>query len=125
MSDHVEEVRRRLEAEYQVEGEIGRGGMAVVYRAIERQHNRPVAIKVMLPELGQALGGERFLREIQLAAGLTQFDVIREKSLYGRKFMGVERSTFLIDANGKLRQEWRKLRVKNHAAEVLAAAKNL
>lgn len=54
-----------------------------------------------------------------------QFDVIREKSLYGRKFMGVERSTFLIDANGKLRQEWRKLRVKNHAAEVLAAAKNL
>jgi len=53
-----------------------------------------------------------------------QFDVIREKTLYGRKFMGIERSTFLIDENGKLRQEWRKVRVKGHAAEVLEAAKN-
>lgn len=53
-----------------------------------------------------------------------QFDVIREKTLYGRKFMGVERSTFLIDENGKLRQEWRKVRVKGHAAEVLDAVKN-
>jgi thioredoxin-dependent peroxiredoxin len=54
-----------------------------------------------------------------------QFDVIREKSLYGRKFMGVERSTFLIDEKGKLRQEWRKVRVKGHAAEVLEAARSL
>lgn len=53
-----------------------------------------------------------------------QFDVIREKSLYGRKFMGVERSTFLIDTKGKLRAEWRKVKVKGHAAEVLAAVKN-
>jgi peroxiredoxin Q/BCP len=44
--------------------------------------------------------------------------------LYGRKFMGIERSTFLIDAKGKLRQEWRKVKVKGHAAEVLAALKN-
>ena len=54
-----------------------------------------------------------------------KFDVIQEKSLYGRKFMGVERSTFLIDAAGKLRQEWRKVKVKNHAAEVLEAVKAL
>lgn len=53
-----------------------------------------------------------------------QFDVIREKTLYGRKFMGVERSTFLIDAEGKLRAEWRKVKVKGHAAEVLEAVKN-
>lgn len=53
-----------------------------------------------------------------------QFDVIREKMLYGRKFMGVERSTFLIDENGKLRQEWRKLKVKGHAEEVLESVKN-
>lgn len=53
-----------------------------------------------------------------------QFDVIREKTLYGRKFMGVERSTFLIDENGKLRQEWRKVRVKGHADEVLESVKN-
>ena len=54
-----------------------------------------------------------------------QFDVIQEKSLYGRKFMGVVRSTFLIDENGKLRQEWRKVKVKGHAEEVLDAVKAL
>ena len=54
-----------------------------------------------------------------------QFDVIHEKSLYGRKFMGVVRSTFLIDTEGKLRQEWRKVKVKGHAEEVLEAVEAL
>ena len=53
------------------------------------------------------------------------FDVIREKSLYGRNFMGIERSTFLVGPDGKLAREWRKVRVKGHAAEVLEAAKSL
>jgi thioredoxin-dependent peroxiredoxin len=53
------------------------------------------------------------------------FDVIKEKSLYGRKFMGIERSTFLIDADGVLRREWRKVKVPGHAQEVLEAAKEL
>ena len=53
------------------------------------------------------------------------FDVIREKSLYGRKFMGIERSTFLIDGDGVLRQEWRKVKVAGHAQAVLDAAKAL
>jgi peroxiredoxin Q/BCP len=53
------------------------------------------------------------------------FDVIREKSMYGRKFMGVERSTFLIDADGVLREEWRKVKVTGHAKAVLEAAKKL
>lgn len=53
------------------------------------------------------------------------FDVIKEKSLYGRKYMGVDRSTFLFDAKGVLRQVWRAVKVKAHAAEVLAAAKSL
>jgi peroxiredoxin Q/BCP len=53
------------------------------------------------------------------------FDVIKEKSLYGRKYMGIERSTFLIDGNGVLRQEWRKVKVDGHAEEVLEAAKSL
>jgi len=53
------------------------------------------------------------------------FAVYKEKSLYGRKFMGVERSTFLIDANGVLRREWRKVRVPGHAQEVLSAVKAL
>ena len=54
-----------------------------------------------------------------------QFDVIHEKNMYGRKVMGVVRSTFLIDADGVLRQEWRKVRVKGHVDEVLAAARSL
>ena len=53
------------------------------------------------------------------------FDVIKEKSMYGRKFMGVERSTFLIDASGVLRHEWRKVKVPGHAEAVLAAAQAL
>jgi thioredoxin-dependent peroxiredoxin len=53
------------------------------------------------------------------------FDVIHEKSLYGRKYMGIERSTFLLDGTGVLRQEWRKVKVPGHAEEVLEAAKSL
>ncbi len=53
------------------------------------------------------------------------FDVIKEKNMYGRKVMGIERSTFLIDASGKLRQEWRKVKVKGHAEEVLEAVRAL
>ena len=53
------------------------------------------------------------------------FDVIREKSMYGRKFMGVERSTFLFDGGGVLRQEWRKVKVPGHAEDVLAAVQAL
>jgi peroxiredoxin Q/BCP len=53
------------------------------------------------------------------------FDVIQEKSLYGRKYMGIERSTFLIDAAGVLRREWRKVKVNGHVEEVLEAAKSL
>jgi len=48
-----------------------------------------------------------------------------EKSLYGRKYMGVERSTFLVDREGKLYRVWRKVKVANHAQEVLAAAQAL
>jgi thioredoxin-dependent peroxiredoxin len=53
------------------------------------------------------------------------FDVIKMKSLYGRKYLGVDRSTFLIDATGRLRQEWRKVKVPGHAEAVLEAARNL
>lgn len=53
------------------------------------------------------------------------FEVYKEKSLYGRKYMGVERSTFLIDADGVLRREWRKVKVPGHAREVLTAVKAL
>ncbi len=53
------------------------------------------------------------------------FGVIKEKNMYGRKVMGVERSTFLIDAGGTLRREWRGVKVKGHAEEVLEAVRQL
>jgi peroxiredoxin Q/BCP len=55
----------------------------------------------------------------------TLFDVIKEKKLYGKTHMGIERSTFLIDTKGVLRQEWRKVKVAGHAAAVLDAVKQL
>ena len=55
----------------------------------------------------------------------TSYGVWVEKSMYGRKYMGVERSTFLIDGKGHIAKVWRKVKVPGHAEEVLAAAKDL
>ena len=52
------------------------------------------------------------------------FDVIKEKNMYGRKVLGIERSTFLINEKGVLVEEWRKVRVKGHVDAVIAAAKS-
>ncbi|MEO8227784.1 MAG: protein kinase [Gemmatimonadota bacterium] len=60
-----------LEGRYTLERELGRGGMAYVYLAQDLKHRRPVAIKVLRPELSAALGAERFLREIELTARLS------------------------------------------------------
>lgn len=55
----------------------------------------------------------------------SQFDVIKEKNMYGKMVMGIERSTFLIDKAGVLREEWRKVKVDGHVDEVLARVKEL
>lgn len=56
---------------------------------------------------------------------LDAYGVWMEKSMYGRKYMGVDRSTFLIDGQGRIARIWRKVKVPGHAEEVLAAAKTL
>ena len=58
-------------------------------------------------------------------AMLTAYGVWVEKSMYGRKYMGVERTTYLIDQSGTVAKVWAKVKVPGHAAEVLAAAKSL
>jgi serine/threonine-protein kinase len=63
-------LREALGDRYLVERELGEGGMATVYLAHDRRHDRPVAIKVLRPELGAAIGAERFAREIRLLARL-------------------------------------------------------
>jgi len=65
-----------FEDRYLIERELGRGGMAVVYLARDRKHERPVALKVLQPELSYSLQGERFLREIKLAASLTHPHIV-------------------------------------------------
>jgi serine/threonine-protein kinase len=68
--DQVDRLRAALAGRYELESEIGHGGMAHVYRARDSRHGRDVAIKVLRPELAAALGVERFLREIHLGATL-------------------------------------------------------
>ena len=70
MPQELESLREALGDRYALDRELGRGGMATVYLATDLKHHRPVAIKVLKPELAAALGPERFLREIEVTAGL-------------------------------------------------------
>ena len=67
----LERLRAALADRYALERELGHGGMATVYLARDLRHGRAVAIKVLRPEIAAALGPERFLREIEVAARLT------------------------------------------------------
>ena len=58
-------------------------------------------------------------------AAAEAYGVWVEKSMYGRKYMGIERSTFLVDANGRIARAWRKVKVDGHARDVAAAAAGL
>ncbi|MFM7298602.1 MAG: protein kinase domain-containing protein, partial [Planctomycetota bacterium] len=66
----LERVRTALSAHYDVLQEQGRGGMATVFRARDRKHDRLVAIKLLHPELAEAVGAERFLHEVRVTARL-------------------------------------------------------
>ncbi len=70
MPDSLETLRAALAGRYEIQRELGRGGMATVYLAHDVHHDRPVALKVVLPELAASIGNDRFQREIKLAARL-------------------------------------------------------
>ena len=70
MSDPIARLNQALEGRYQIDRELGEGGMAVVYLAQDLKHNRNVALKVLKPELAAVVGAERFLAEIQVTANL-------------------------------------------------------
>ena len=76
MSDLETRLDQAIGDRYRLEREIGRGGMAVIYLAEDRRHRRRVAIKVLEPELARAIGAERFLREIEIAARLTHPNIL-------------------------------------------------
>ena len=70
MTELLDRLRAALGGRYEVTGEVGRGGMATVYLASDLRHNRRVAVKVLDPQLSAVIGSDRFLREIEIAAGL-------------------------------------------------------
>jgi eukaryotic-like serine/threonine-protein kinase len=76
LSSGLNRLQAALASHYRIERELGRGGMAVVYLAHDLRHDRPVALKVLHPELAQTLGTDRFLREIKLAARLQHPHII-------------------------------------------------
>ena len=67
----IDRLNEAFEGRYSVQRELGRGGMATVFLADDLKHGRQVAIKVLHPELAAVLGPGRFLKEIEIAAGLT------------------------------------------------------
>src|ERR1700732_2651727 len=71
MTEILPRLQQALAGRYEVERQLGQGGMAIVYLASDLKHGRRVAIKVLKPELAYAIGPERFLREIAIAAQLT------------------------------------------------------
>jgi serine/threonine-protein kinase len=75
-SDSIDRLKAALADHYRIERELGRGGMAVVYLAEDLRHGRPVAIKVMRPELAEAMEQERFAREIEVAARLSHPNIL-------------------------------------------------
>jgi serine/threonine-protein kinase len=76
MADQLERLKVALANRYQIERELGSGGMATVYLAEDLKHHRKVAVKVLRPELAAALGADRFHREIEIAANLNHPHVL-------------------------------------------------
>src|SRR5256712_2524663 len=76
MVDQLARLQTALTGRYTIERELGRGGMAIVYLAQDLKHRRSVAIKVLHPELAAAVGTDRFLREIEIAASLTHPHIV-------------------------------------------------
>jgi serine/threonine-protein kinase len=76
MDETLERLRAALAGRYQMDRRIGQGGMATVYGATDLKHHRQVAIKVLRPDLAATIGAERFLREIEVAAGLQHPHVV-------------------------------------------------
>jgi eukaryotic-like serine/threonine-protein kinase len=92
MADPIASVREALQDRYAIQRELGRGGMATVYLANDIRHDRPVALKVLHPELAATLGPERFQREIRFAARLQHPHILTvlDSGTAGRRDSGSE-----------------------------------
>ena len=123
---------RALADRYEIEGELGQGGMAIVYLAHDVRHDRSVALKLVRPDLSAALGSERFLREIQIAAKLTHPNIVplydsgeADGALYYvMPFIEGESLRDLIEREGQLSVE-DAIRITREVADALAYAHSM
>ena len=110
MSDIRTRLQQAVGQRYEIEREVGRGGMATVFLAQDMRHHRPVALKVLHPHLAEALGPERFLREIQIAARLQHPHIVPlydsgqagDLLYYVMPYVEGESLRQLLDREGKL-----------------------
>ncbi|MEZ4588199.1 MAG: protein kinase [Gemmatimonadales bacterium] len=125
----ADRVAAALADRYRIERELGQGGMATVYLAQDRKHRRQVAIKVLRPELAAALGGERFVREIETTAGLAHPHILAlfdsgqagELLYYVMPFVDGESLRDRLDREGQLPLE-DAVRIAREIAEALGYA---
>ena len=98
MADLRAQIQEGLSGSYALERELGRGGMATVFLARDLKHDRPVALKVLHPELAASMGPERFQREIRLAARLQHPHVLTvlDSGTVGQAGSGAERLWFTM-----------------------------
>jgi len=124
--EHEERLKAALADRYQIEREIGRGGMAVVYLAQDLKHNRQVAVKVLNPELSAVVGTERFLAEIKTTANLSHphilplFDSGEAAGFlfYVMPLVEGENLRQKLDRDGQLQVE-KAVRIAGHVADAL------
>ena len=129
MTVPVDALRQALRERYDIQDELGEGGMATVYRATDLKHGRQVALKVLKPEVGASLGTERFLREIEIAANLSHphilplFDSGEADGLFYLVMPCVEGETLRdrLDREGPLQLD-RAVSIASEIADALAHA---
>ena len=122
-------LQNALSGRYRVERELGAGGMATVYLAEDLKHHRPVAIKVLRPELAAALGSERFLREIEIAARLQHPHILPVHDsgeadgllFYVMPYVEGESLAARIEREGALPADWT-LRILREVSDALSYA---
>src|SRR5512134_751531 len=135
MADLRSQLQEGLGGSYALEHELGRGGMATVFLARDLKHERPVALKVLHPELAASLGPDRFLREIKLAARLQHPHILTvlDSGTAGKGTGGSERLWFTMPyvEGESLRERLRRerqlpvedaLRIAREAADALSYA---
>ncbi len=129
MSDLLDRLTAALADHYRIERELGAGGMATVYLAEDLKHHRKVAVKVLRPELAATLGPERFVREIEIAAGLTHPHILPLHDsgeadgflYYVMPYVEGESLRERLDTDGKLSAE-DSIRITDHVASALSYA---